>query len=850
MIPRMIPVPAVMPTPAAGISPPAPPPHPPVVRPLRTAPDGLSEAEAVARRARGEGNAYRPSTSRTYWEILRQNAYPGINGILVVVSVLLLAFGMVVEALLTAGPVLANIGIGVAGESRAKRKLDRIALLSRPLARVIRESGERGIDPTEVVLGDLLVSRRGDQVLLDGTLVGDGRVELDESLLTGESDAVSKVAGDPVLAGTAVISGTAVFEVTSVGAASFANRLLVEARRVGDERTPLQREIAATIWAVAGLVLLAVIPVTIALAALPGGFGSTQMLTAAAVLVTLVPQGLAIMVTVTYATGALRISHLGALVQRQNAVESMARVDTLCMDKTGTLTTQRIWYAGADLLGDLDAGDVTALLGSIAASTSATNRTTEAIAAACPSPAQPVTDEIPFASERRWSGLRFSDGAAWLLGAPSVLLARAAGTGLDPRDVAARAATIAAEGVRVLLLVRAPAGAALRDAEGRPSLPAGLAPVALLRFGEELRPDVREILAGFGRAGIELKVISGDDPATVDALARRVGLDVTGEAASGPALAALDDAAAADEAERRSIFGRVEPALKARLVALLRGRRHYVAMVGDGVNDILSLRRANLGIAMESGSAAARSVADLVLLGDRFDVLPRAVIEGQRIVAAMEATLVLLLSRTFYVLLIIAGAEMAGLPFPLTPRQNSVLAFATVGIPLIVLAIWVPPRRLPRSLLAETLRVSIPVSIAVVLVALPTYAFVLGTGVPLVEAQTVLTSLTVFCGLGLLPLISSGAREESPGRLVRLWPWLLAGIMLGVYLVILALPIARDFYELTTLGPHEVLGLLGIGAAWTMAVHGLRRSGLARRVEAVLSRAVGRDRMAGGVRPG
>ncbi|HEY5496036.1 MAG TPA: hypothetical protein VIK16_05205, partial [Candidatus Limnocylindrales bacterium] len=217
--------PADPPTPAVGVRPPVLPPHPPVVRPLRTAAGGLSEAEADARRARGEGNAYRPSTSRTYWEILRQNAYPGINGILVVVSVLLLAFGMVVEALLTAGPVLANIGIGVAGESRAKRKLDRIALLSRPQARVIRDSGERGIGPAEVVLGDLLVARRGDQVVLDGTLVGDGRVELDESLLTGESDAVSKEAGDPVLSGTAVISGTAVFEVTSVGAASFANRL-------------------------------------------------------------------------------------------------------------------------------------------------------------------------------------------------------------------------------------------------------------------------------------------------------------------------------------------------------------------------------------------------------------------------------------------------------------------------------------------------------------------------------------------------------------------------------------------------------------------------------------------------
>jgi cation-transporting ATPase E len=875
MIRGMTAAPADPPSPAAGARPLALSPHPPVVRPLRTEAGGLSEAEAAARRARGEGNAFRPSTSRTYWEILRQNAYPGINGILVVVSVLLLLFGMVVEALLTAGPVLANIGIGVAGESRAKRKLDRIALLSRPQARAIRDSEERGIDPSEVVLGDLLVARRGDQVVLDGTLVGEGRVELDESLLTGESDAVSKQAGDPVLSGTAIISGTAVFEVTSVGAASFANRLLAEARRVGDERTPLQREIAATIWAVAGLVLLAVVPVAIALAALPGGFGSTQTLTAAAVLVTLVPQGLAIMVTVTYATGALRISHLGALVQRQNAVESMARVDTLCMDKTGTLTTQRIWYAGADILGDHDARDVTAALGSLAASTTATNRTTEAIAAACPGLARPVADEIPFASERRWSGVRFVDGAAWLIGAPTVLVPRLAGGGAaegrsrvspdlgavadvgtvgtipaDPQGVAARAAAVAGEGVRILLLARAPAASALRDADGRPAIPADLTPVALLRFGEELRPDAREILAGFARAGIELKVISGDDPATVEALARRVGLDVAGEAASGPSLAALGDAAAGDEVERRSVFGRVEPALKARLVTLLRGRRHYVAMVGDGVNDILSLRRANLGIAMESGSAAARGVADLVLLGDRFDVLPRAVIEGQRIVAAMEATLVLLLSRTFYVLLIIAGAAIAGLPFPLTPRQNSVLAFATVGIPLIVLAIWVPPRRLPRSLLAETLRVSIPVSIAVVLVALPTYAYALGTGVPLVEAQTVLTSVTVFCGLGLLPLISSGAREESPGRLVRWWPWLLAGIMLVVYLVILALPIARDFYELTTLAPRELLVLLGVGAAWTVAVHGIRRTGLVDRAEVVIVHAVRRGPLARDVRPG
>ena len=859
MIRGMTAAPAHPMTPDGGARAPTLPPHPPVVRPVRTPPAGLSEAEAGARRARGEGNAFRASTSRTYWEILRQNAYPGINGILIAVSVLLLLFGMVVEALLTAGPVLANIGIGVVSETRAKRKLDRIALLARPQARVIRDAGERGIDPAEAVLGDLLVARRGDQVVLDGTLVGEGRVELDESLLTGESDPVSRQAGDPVLSGSAVVSGTAVFEVESVGADGFANRLLADAKRLGDERTPLQREIAIAIWAVAALVLLSAVPVAVALAALPGGFTSTQTLTAAAVLVTLVPQGLAIMVTVTYAAGALRISHLGALVQRQNAVESMARVDTLCMDKTGTLTTQRIWYAGAETLGDHDGDDLSAILGALAASTAAPNRTTQAIAEACAAPARPVADEVPFASERRWSALRFADGTAWVLGATAALVPHlatalpadertSAGTGeaaATPGAVAALTAAIAAEGVRVLLLARAPAGTALRDSGGRPALPAGLEAVALLRFGEELRTDVLEILAGFARAGIELKVISGDDPATVEALAARVGLAAAGGAASGPALALLDHAGAADEAERRSIFGRVEPALKARLVALLRGRGRYVAMVGDGVNDLLSLRRANLGIAMESGSAAARGVADLVLLGDRFSVLPRAVIEGQRIVAAMEATLVLLLSRTFYVLLIIAGAALVGLPFPLTPRQNSVLAFATVGIPLIVLAIWVPPRRLPGSLLAETLRVSIPVSFAVVLVALPTYAYALGTGASVVAAQTVLTTITVFCGLGLLPLISSGAREESPGRLIRWWPWLLAGMMLLVYLVILALPIARDFYELTPLDARDVLTLLGIGAAWTVAVHGLRRTGLAPRITTVLWRAVPRP-----VRPG
>jgi cation-transporting P-type ATPase E len=813
------------------------PPLPAIAAPLRTPPTGLTAAEAEARMARGEGNAYRPPTSRSYWEIFRQNAYLGINGILIAVSLLLVAFGLHIEALLTAAPVIANILIGVIQETRAKRKLDRIALLNRPRARVVRDGAEQAIDPAQVVLGDLLVARRGDQVLLDGTVVGEGRSEVDESLLTGESDPIIKVAGNPALSGSAVVSGTLVLEVERVGADSFANRLLAEAKKLGDERTPLQREIAATIWAVAGLVLVTALPVALALALLPGGFDSKETLTAAAVLVTLVPQGLAIMITVTYAAGALRITRLGALVQRQNAVESMARVDTLCVDKTGTLTTQRIAFHLAEPIGDTDRDALDTLLGVLAASTTAPNRTTEALGAAHPGAGIPVNDEIPFASERRWSGLRFggAPGATYVMGAPPVLWPYLADA---PEGLGQRAAAIAAEGVRVLLLARADDDAPLRDAGDRPALPGSLRPVALLGFTEELRSDVQEILGGLARAGLDLKVISGDDPATVEAIGRRVGLPVAGGVVSGMDLSELDDAALGEAAGRASIFGRVEPALKARLVAIFRANGRYVAMVGDGVNDILSLRRANLGIAMESGSAAARGVADLVLLKDAFGVLPKAVIEGQRIVAAMEATLILLLSRTFYVLLIIAGAALLQLPFPLTPRQNSILAFATVGIPLVVLAIWVPPRRLPRSLIGETLRVSIPASIGVFIVALPLYATMIDSGVAVPEAQTVLTTLTVFCGLGLLPLISSGAREAGSGRFIRWWPWLLALIMLVVYLFMIQVPFLRDFYELTPLPASVIAQLLVAAGLWTLAVHLLRRTGIVARVEDALWSAV------------
>ncbi len=823
-------------------------------------PRGLTDAEAAARRAAGRGNDVAIRTSRTYWEILRQNAYIGINGPLMAISLLLLVAGMPIEAALTAGPVVANIAIGVFQEARAKQQLDRIALLRRPKASVIREGAERAVDPSEIVVGDLVVARRGDQIVVDGTIVGDGRVELDESLLTGESDPVSKERGETVASGTAVVSGTVVYETERVGLDTVASRLLGEARAMADDQTPLQRGIATTIWAIAALVVL--VGALVAVTGLPGeSFRSAETLRAAAVLVTLVPQGLAIMITVTYAAGALRVTHLGALVQRRNAVESMSRVDTLCVDKTGTLTTQRISFSGLEALGAWgEEAGLRTLLGTLASSTRAPNRTTEALAQALPAAAAPIEDEVPFASERRWSALRFASDAAagpgdapapwplpdpamaetrgpvFVLGAPPAL---APSLGPAAADVTARSAAIAQEGVRVLLAARGPDGTELRDRDGRPVLPGSLEPLALLSFVEELRPDARSTLGAIAAAGVDLKVISGDDPATVEAIGRQVGLDVGTAPRSGVELDALDDAALEEAAASANVFGRVEPGLKARLVAALRARGRYVAMIGDGVNDLLPLRRAQLGIAMESGSAATRGAADLVLLGDAFAVLPKAVVEGQRILAAMEATLIILLARTFYVLLIVAGAALAGLPFPFTPRQNSALALATVGIPLIVLALWVPPRRAPRNLVFETLRISIPASFAVAALALPVYAAAVDSGATRAETQSVLTTLTVFCGLGLLPLIYPAEPDPDMSRLMRAWPWLLSVLMALVYVVILELPIARDFYELVPLEPRTIGALVGLAVAWTAAIHLIRRTHVVRAAEDVLIAAAG-----------
>jgi cation-transporting P-type ATPase E len=791
---------------------------------------GLSSAEVLARRARGLGNDVELLSSRSYSQIFGENVFTFVNSVLFSLGLALVALGRISDALVSVGVVLVNVVVSVVQEVRAKRTLDRVALLTQPRATVLRDGELQVVDPREVVLGDVLFAAPGDQIVVDGGVLAEGRLDVDESLLTGESDRVAKREGDPVYSGSFVVAGTAYYEAQKVGNDSLANQLTHSARAFRRTYTPLQREVNLVIRVI--LLLAVYIEILLVASSLVQNTALVESVQMSVVIAGLVPNGLFLAIAVAYAMGAVRIIGHGALVQQSNAIESLSHVDVLCLDKTGTLTANRLaLYALEPCSGE--AADLRQLLGDYAASASARNRTAEALAAACPGEPRRLREEVPFSSERRWSAVAFDDPlrrGVYVLGAPETL-----GPHLcEGADLGPQAEAWTAEGLRVVLYCAAAPDARLYDADDEPCLPPRLTPLGVVAFHDELRPEARETLAGFAESGIGLKIISGDNPQTVAALARQAGLDPTARLIAGPALAALDETGFAQAAEEVSIFGRITPQQKEALVRALRRRGHHVAMTGDGVNDVLALKQANLGVAMLSGSQATRAVADIVLLNDSFAVLPHAFREGQRIRNGMQNILKLFLTRVLCVTLLILSIGVIG-GFPFAPKQASLLALFTVGIPTLALAAWARPgpssrRGLVRSLLHFVL----PAALTLSLVGLAVYGWYLVTsyeaflgnnqtlsegelfGRALAIAQSALTTVTILCGLLLIPFVEPPTRAWVGGnRLAGDWrPTLLAMAMAVVYGLILAMAPLRAFFELTSLAPLDYATLVAVAAVW------------------------------------
>jgi cation-transporting ATPase E len=775
---------------------------------------GLSSAEVTERVARGERNGPAPSTGRTYVAIIRENVFTFINNVLFILCFGLLALGEISDALVASGVVVGNVLVGVVQEVRAKRMLDRISVVTRPRATVVRDGVRSEIDPADIVRGDILVLDPGDQILVDGTLVGDGEIEVDESLLTGESDHVSKRDGIALYSGTFCVTGSALYRADKIGAESAARTLTVKARSFRRVLTPVQREVNVIVRVI---LLVAMLFEVFLLAETPLYYISlVDGVKMSVVIAKLVPAGLFLSIALAYAIGAIRVARSGALVQQVNAVESLSNVDVLCLDKTGTLTANQLKFEDVIPTGSSEV-ELRQVLGDVTASASTTNRTTEAIARAVPGRPQRSMEEVPFSSDRRWSGVSL-DGprlhGSYVLGAVEAL--RPASD--LSAEIEAEATSRSNLGLRVLLLARSTADVRLHDESGRPRLPVTLTPLGLVSLSDELRPEARETLERFTAAGVTPKIISGDNPLTVAALATQAGLDPGPHVVSGAELAAMDEAQREQVAQAASIFGRIAPEQKEELVRLLRRRGHYVAMIGDGVNDVMSLKSANLGIAMETGSQAARAVADIVLLRDSFASLPSAVQEGQRIRNGIANVLKLFLTRVMAMSVLLMGVMILG-GFPFGPKQISVLTTLTVGIPSIGLAAWAHSGQPARgAMIRSVIQFVLPAALTMALAGIGIYLYVLVVDYSDEMAQTALTVLAVLCGLVLLTFVEPPTRWlEGLDRTQGDWrPTLLAGGLFLVFVGILAIEPLRSFLGLVAL-PVRTYGVIGLTVvAWAI----------------------------------
>ena len=812
--------------------------------------DGLSGEEAAARLHRGESNRTEDASSRGYARILRTNVFNLYNTILFVIGAALLALGRYGDAVISASIGLLNAVISAGQEIRARRQLDRLQVLGRGTVVVVRDGRDVEVVPEEVVRGDVVRVRPGDQVVVDGPVL-QGSIEVAESLLTGEAEAQLRTVGEDLLSGTSCVGGAGLQRARDVGAGSYASRLTAEARRTTSDSTPLQRQIAFCVRLV--MVVVVLMSGAIMLQAALDGLTLVRFVQTAAVLSGLVPYGLFFLIVLAYTAGAVVSSRHGALVQRVNAIESLSNVDTVCTDKTGTLTTGRLTVAEVVPLGGHDLAEVRAALGSYARSTRATNLTSDALAARLPGEAVPLLEEVPFTSALRWSALRTARSTR-VLGAPEVLAPALVGPDLGAE---VRARTV--HGLRVLVLAAAThADVGLRPG-GRPTLPA-LEPLALVALADELRPDVAETVTRFREEGVAVVVLSGDDPDTVAALAARAGLPAA-EPVNASGLDRLPEAELDALVARTTLFGRVAPEQKERVVASLRRQGRYVAMVGDGVNDARALKAAQVGVAMRSGSTVARDVADVVLVDDSLAALLPARREGRRIISGIAVSSQVFLTRVATQALIIVTVSMLGLGFPYSPAQTGLTLF-TVGVPTLFLTAWARPVRPQRRLLLEVARFVLPASVLTAAFAVAVYTYLYttiaqgfddprlrdrlvaeferytglayGVDPDFVQAAATIgaqTGLSTFVSLASILLILF---LEPPTRLFAAWtgpdpdkrPVVLVVALLAGLLAALVVPDLRDYFGLTrpapivyeTAVPLLVLWFLALWAAYRFRV--------------------------------
>ena len=696
--------------------------HVPASDPAR----GLSAAQAAQLAAEGKANTLPDRSGRSAAQIVRDNVFTRINFMLGVLFIAVILTGSWINSAFGL-LIIANSIIGIIQELRAKHTLDSLAVIGEAHPRVRREGEVREIAREEVVLGDIIVVAAGEQVVVDGLVTEADYLEVDESLLTGESDSIHKEPGAAMMSGSFVSSGSGSYRATRVGADAYAAKLTSAASKFSLVDSQLQngidRILKAITWVLVPVGLLTIwgqIRVVGLDWAAIGAHWRDIVLSVTGALVPMIPEGLVLITSTAFALGVIRLGRLKVLVNELPAIEGLARVDTVAVDKTGTLTENTLRFAGLELVPGAavscgpDSGSASGGASSCSGSSSGTareqhdaaatsaaraqatarealaqlgaadpapNSSMEAIQEALGAPAQPweVTERQPFTSAKKWSGVSFANGQHWIMGAPDVLLDLASADGSAGAVARERAAAIAATGQRVLLLARSDTPVTAANAPGN------LEPLAFILLDQKIRPDASDTLRYFDSQGVAVKVISGDNAAAVGAVTTQLGVDV------GTPVDArtIPEASFAETINENAVFGRVTPDQKRAMVAALRGAGHTVAMTGDGVNDVLALKDADLGIGMGSGTSATRSVAKIVLLDDKFASLPHVVGEGRRVVGNIERVARLFLTKTVYSAVLAIAVLLFALPYPFVPIHVTITGWFTIGIPAFLLSL--PP---------------------------------------------------------------------------------------------------------------------------------------------------------------
>ncbi len=756
---------------------------------------GLSSSDAIARAAGGYSNRD-DSAIRTDGDVVRSNVLTFFNVILASLIFALFAVGEFKDGLFVGVVVIANVAISTLQELRATATLRELRALTAPRANVIRDGQPQAILAEDVVQGDLLHLTKGDQVVADGHIV-DKSAEIDESLLTGESDSVTRKPGDLLRSGSFCTAGDCYYLAEQVGAEAYAVKLTANARQLVKRSTPLQirfGRILRVLLTAAGILAVCLF---ISYMMEDKGIASTIKATTATV-TTVVPTGLLLGMTVAFAVGAVRVSRAGAIVQDINAVEALNYVDVICLDKTGTITANEMtlsdirWLPGTET----ERG----WLGAFASATAHESQTASAMAGGVGqySNGAGASGSVPFNSERRWSALQLilgSERRSFVLGAPETVLPMCRG-GRELREAYEEAAL---GGLRGVIFAEAPSGLPSTEAP-----PGDLRPLALVLLGDKLRGEVRGAFDTMDRLGIEPKIISGDNPGTVRALLSQLGISLRGGVVAGAEIEPLQGDAFEAAVEANSVFGRVTPALKARIVEALRARGHFVAMVGDGANDVQALRSADVAVSMASGTSTTRAVAGIVLLNDSFEALIKGTQEATAVLGNAARLSKLFLAKSIYAFLIILATNMLGLDFPWLPRHGSLTSLLTLGIPAVFISISIPPPGTGRDFTRSVLQWALPASLALAASAIAVQLFTEGLFDQSTEKAQTLVSLTL--GItGLFFMIEvlgfHGASWRSLTRPVM--TTLLGALLIGGFVLTIYTPSLRGFFAFTEVGTGD-----------------------------------------------